>query len=120
MLKYILGGIFAEDGDPATDYAIEAAEEYGVDLKNHKATNIRKIHLEEMDLILCATTSHKNMLIQMAPELKNKIYTLKEYTNKNETNLDIKDPWGYDIQTYRRCIAEIDNYLDKLITLIKS
>ena len=89
MLKYSLGGICAEDGDPATDYAIEAAEEYGVDLKNHKATNIRKIHLEEMDLILCATTSHKNTVLQMYPNLKDKTYTMKEYAYNNENKKDI-------------------------------
>ena len=71
-----------------------------------------------MDLILCATMSHKYSVIQMYPSLANKIYTLKEYVDENK-DLDIKDPWGYDIEIYRFCIAEIDRLLDKLIEKIK-
>lgn len=34
-------GIYALDGDSSTYEAIEVMEEYGVDLKKHRATNIR-------------------------------------------------------------------------------
>ncbi|MCI9287340.1 MAG: low molecular weight protein arginine phosphatase [Clostridia bacterium] len=111
-------GIFAENGDASTYNAIEVTKEYGVDLKSHKATNIRDSKIDEMDLILCATMSHKYSVIQMYPSLANKIYTLKEYVDENK-DLDIKDPWGYDIEIYRFCIAEIDRLLDKLIEKIK-
>ncbi len=114
-------GIFAENGDNPTYNAIEVTKEYDVDLKSHRATNIRNSKIEEMDLILCATMSHKYSVIQMYPKLADKIYTLKEYVNEDSENkdLDIKDPWGYDIEIYRFCIAEIDRELDKLIEKIK-
>lgn len=113
-------GIFAEDGDNATYNAIEAAKEYGVDLSNHKATNIKNSKIGEMDLILCATMSHKYAVLQMYPNLKEKTYTIKEYVNDeaNLKDLDIKDPWGYDIEIYRFCIGEIDKCLNKLIEKI--
>lgn len=111
-------GIFAENGDSPTYNAIEVTKEYDVDLKGHKATNIRDSKIEEMDLILCATMSHKYSVIQMYPDLANKVYTIKEYVNENK-DLDIKDPWGYDIEIYRFCIAEIDKLLDKIIEKIK-
>lgn len=74
-----------------------------------------------MDLILCATMSHKYSVIQMYPNLKEKTYTMKEYVNSepNSKDLDIKDPWGYDIEIYRFCIAEIDKCLDKIVQKIK-
>lgn len=101
-------GIYAEDGDEPTYNAIEAMKEYEVDLKSHKATNIRNSNTKEMDLILCMTKSHKMSVIQMYPELKDKVYMLKEYTEyKTEEGIDIKDPWGYDIEVYRFCAAEI-------------
>ena len=114
-------GIFAENGDRPTYNAIEVTKEYDVDLKEHKATNIRDSKIEEMDLILCATMSHKYSVIQMYQSLASKVYTLKEYVNENKENknLDIKDPWGYDIEIYRFCIAEIDQLLDKIIEKIK-
>ncbi len=35
-------GIYAIDGDFPTDEAIEVMEEYGVNLKEHRATSVRK------------------------------------------------------------------------------
>ena len=54
-------------------------EEYQIDLKKHRATNIRNSKIEDMDIILCATTSHKNNVINMYPKLADKVFTMKEY-----------------------------------------
>lgn len=96
---------------------IEVMKEYDVNIKEHRATNIRNSNIQEMDLILCATTSHKQSVIQMYPQLKNKTYTLKEYVQYDEKGQDINlpDPWGYDIQVYRFSASEIDKCLEKLI-----
>lgn len=111
-------GIFAEDGDSPTYNAVEAIKEYGVDLKNHRATNIRNSKIKDMDIILCATVSHKNNVKAMYPELKDKILTMKEYAGFDESDLDIPDPWGYDIETYRFCASTISNCLYKIIEKI--
>lgn len=108
-------GIYAMDGDTSTHEAIEVMEEYGVDLKKHKATNIRRSNIKDMDIILCMTISHKRDLLYRYPELKEKIYTLKEYVKNDKNGIEIKDPLGYDIVTYRFCASEIDACLNKLI-----
>lgn len=72
-------GVFAENGDSSTEEAIETMKEYGMDLKKHRATNIKNSNIQNMDIILCATTSHKNNVIAMYPELKEKVFTMKEY-----------------------------------------
>ena len=114
-------GIYAEDGDKPTYNAIEAMKEYDVDLGKHSATNIRNSKIKDMDLILCMTTSHKRDVLYMYPELKDKVFTLKEYTNykQEEKSLDIRDPWGYDLETYRFCAAEIYNCIEILLKKIK-
>lgn len=110
-------GVYAEDGDYASFNAIEAAKYYDVDISNHRATNIRNSQIEEMDIILCATNSHKDVVISMYPNLINKVYTMKEYAELDEDGKDmnIKDPWGYDMETYRRCTQEISICLEKII-----
>lgn len=113
-------GIFAEDGEMATYSAIEAMKEYGIDLRAHKATNISNAKTEQMDVILCATKSHKQTVIQLYPDLKERIYTIKEYAEVGEENVDIKDPWGYDIETYRFCAREIERCINKMIEKLKS
>ena len=114
-------GIYAEDGDYATYNAIEAAKYYDVDISNHRATNIRNSQIEEMDIILCATNSHKNMVIAMYPNLVTKVYTMKEYAEIDENGkyMDIKDPWGYDMNVYMNCIQEIKYCIENLVEKIK-
>jgi len=119
-IKVYSCGIFAEDGDMAMYTAIEAMKEYGIDLKNHRATNIRNANIEKMDVILCATQSHKHTVSQLYPDLKEKLYTIKEYAVCDEENIDIKDPWGYDIEIYRFCASELENCIIKIIEKIKN
>ncbi len=110
-------GIYAETGDFPTQNAIDVMEQYGINLKTHKATNIKEAKIEEMDLILCATLSHKIAVLQSYPKVQNKIYTMKEYaglSNENQ-NLDIADPWGYNIQVYKNCAKEIEICLENIL-----
>ena len=107
-------GVYAINGDVPTYEGIEVMKEYGIDLSKHRATNIRNSGIEDMDVILCATNSHKNNVIAMYPKLKEKVFTMKEYAGYKE-GLDIKDPWGYGIETYRMCASEIENCINRII-----
>ena len=106
-------GIYAEDGSAATYSAIEAAKEYDTDITSHKATHIRNSQITQMNVILCATNGHKQMVIQMYPSLKEKVFTMKEYVYGEAQ--DISDPWGYDIETYRKCASQINDITEKII-----
>lgn len=113
-------GIYAETGDSATYNAQEAVKEYGVDISSHKATNIRETKIEEMDLILCATNSHKQSVLYLYPNLKGRVYTMKEYAgiDNNGQDMDIKDPWGHDEYIYVRCAEEINECLERTLEKI--
>lgn len=113
-------GIYAENGDGSTYNAIEAMKEYNVDLKSHRATNIRNSNIEKMDVILCMTKSHKYAVIQLYPNIKDKVFTLKEYVNymENAQDVDIPDPWGYDAEVYRHCAEEISVCIELLLQKI--
>lgn len=113
-------GIYAQTGDAATYSAIEAVKKYGIDISLHKATNIREAHIEQMDLILCATISHKESILYEYPFLEGKIYTMKEYARtKGEKDLDIQDPWGYDEKVYESCALEIKKCLQEIARRLK-
>ncbi len=113
-------GIYAQTGDLATYNAIQAMKEYDVDISGHRATNIREAKLENMDIILCATTEHKESVLLLYPNLKEKVFTIKEYAkiDKNGLDMDIKDPWGYDENVYRKCAKEIESCLEKIVKII--
>ncbi len=110
-------GIYAESGDYATYNAVESAKYYDVDISKHRATNIRNSKINEMDVILCATEIHKQTVLYMYPNLEGKVYTMKEYAgiDKNGEDMNINDPWGYDINVYMNCVEEIYGCTGKII-----
>lgn len=115
-------GVYAQNGDKPTWQAKSVMkDEYDVDMNAHSATHIKDSNIEEMDLILCATTSHKNAVLDIYPNLKEKVFTMKEYVDydrEHHDKIDIKDPWGYDIDVYRSCASEIDECLRLLLDKI--
>ena len=111
-------GVWAQNGDIPTYEGIEVMKNYGIDLKNHRATNIRNSNIEEMDVILCATNNHKMNVIAMYPELKGKVFTMKEDAEYPDNDLDIKDPWGYGLDVYKKCAKEIENCIEKILEKI--
>ena len=115
-------GVYAQDGDiPTWEAKRVMMDEYSIDMSKHRATNIVNSNIKEMDLILCATSRHKRDVLRIYPELEGKVFTMKEYVGYDREyhdKIDIKDPWGYDIETYRSCIAEIDEWLELLIKKI--
>lgn len=114
-------GVFADNGDRPTEEAISVLSTiYDVDLSKHRATNISNSSIEEMDVILCATTSHKNNVLNRYPELNEKVFTMKEYAGYPENDLDINDPWGCSYETYKRCAEEISDVIEKIVFNIKS
>lgn len=110
-------GVYADTGDICTQDAIDVMKEYGIDLSSHRATNIRESEIEKMDLILCATLSHKSTVLHLYPSLLGKVYTMKEYAGlvKEGNNYDIADPWGYSKKVYQECANEIKICLDETI-----
>ncbi len=114
-------GIYAMDGDTATGLAIDAMKKRGIDLSNHRATNIKQSDILQMDFILCATEEHKKIVELLYPEKKEQIYTIKEYAyGTNIINKNIKDPWGYSMDTYESVAEELEDCINKIIEKIKN
>jgi len=111
-------GVWAQNGDIPTYEGIETMKEYGIDLRTHRATNIRNSNIEDMDVILCATQNHKINVISMYPELKDKTFTMKEYAGFPENDLDISDPWGYGLEVYKNCAKEIEKCIEIILKKI--
>ncbi len=118
-IKVSSAGIFAIDGSPVSYNAIEALKDRGIDILDYKSSNINSMDLTSFDLILTMTKSHKEWLLQKYKNLKNAnvIYTLKEFNHDRE-ELDIMDPFGGNLEDYRKCADEIEKNIDRLILFL--
>ena len=101
-------GLFAMEGEGASAEAVIAMKKYDIDLLSHHAQVINSELLEKSDLILTMTAAHKMVLAPSAPD---KTYTLCEYA---ETEDDIDDPFGGDVEEYEECADEIYKALLKV------
>ncbi len=99
-------GLSTFTGSPASDNAVTAAKEIGLDLSKFRSSSITAIlpSLSEYDLFVPMTYSHAMALLQLGVE-KKKIYLFDS---------DISDPYGGSLDVYR---ATRDELADKLKTL---
>ena len=111
-------GIFALDGENASKGAIETLKADGIDISSHRANIIHRDLLEEADLILTMSISHKEALLSKYDFIKGKTYTLKEYAYGIEE--DIIDPFGGNINAYNDTKEEIKKALDEIVRQLKS
>lgn len=94
-------GIFASDGELASDNAIEAVKKYNIDLSEHRTQPVTEHLINSSDIILTMTEGHKKLIEPLAG---GKVFTLLEYSGSQG---DISDPYGGDLSDYEETAAEI-------------
>lgn len=99
-------GLMATDGENVSDNAVIACKEYNADISEHKAKQITPEMLDKTDLFVCMTMSHAQALMNgNVPQ--NMIYVL-----------NVSDPYGGNIETYKECCKQIYEQLLILAELI--
>lgn len=111
-------GTSAYEGQGASPNAILAVKELGADLVGHRARLVTEELVDEADLVLAMTESHKQQLLSMRPDARNKIFTLAEFASQQNQN--ISDPFGGNLERYKECRNELNNHLRKLLNKLLS
>ncbi|MDD2573835.1 MAG: ribose 5-phosphate isomerase B [Bacillota bacterium] len=106
----------------ASRQAVEVMKERSIDLSEHRSRPVRVHDLEKADLVLTMTSAHKRAVLEMAPAISDKVFTLKEYVDGDleDNSCDISDPFGGTVEDYRACVGEIEGTLKKLVDRIKT
>lgn len=99
-------GIFAQPGAPASQNAVLAAAKLGADIRNHRAVQVSAEMLENSDLVLTMSKSHKAALPHME-----KIYTVSEFAGAAG---DVADPYGGDEAVYDECARQLKALIEKM------
>lgn len=90
QIRIISAGTGAVNGDAATHQAIHVMRSEGIDLSLHRARRVKREEILEADLILTMTLTQKKDVISMAPEAKERVYTLREFA---EGVRETEDVW---------------------------
>ena len=98
-------GVSAKNGDKASLNAIKVCKEWDLDLKSHKSKNIFDLPLQSYDLFVVMNYTHLEILKSLGIS-QDKIIVLGN---------SIGDPFGENLDVYRKCRGEINKSLKKLI-----
>lgn len=109
-------GIYAAEGDKASNNAVKAMGESGIDVSSHRAKLLSYEMLKGSDLVLVMTRGHRSSILSMYPEFEGKVFTLSQYIGE-ET--DIVDPFGGSLETYRASALQLDNLIGKIFAKLR-
>lgn len=92
-----------------------------IDYSDFKPQLVSQDLLKRQDLIITMEESHKERITQNyeIENLKDKLFTLKEFAGSSDSNLDISDPYYTSKEEYFRLIEVIDKNVHKMIQKLK-
>ncbi|MBE6783162.1 MAG: ribosomal-protein-alanine N-acetyltransferase [Ruminococcaceae bacterium] len=96
-------GLCAVFGQEVSENSVIAALDYGVDISSHVSRPLSKELLAATDLFVCLSHSHAMQLIPLVGRYR--VYVLGN---------GISDPYGGNLEVYKKCAKEIYDGLVKL------
>lgn len=90
-------GLSASSGDTASENAVTAMQEIGIDISSHRSRQLTFYDIVSADAVVAISNSHFNYLSQIA-EAKDKLLLLGS---------GISDPFMQGLDIYRKCRDEI-------------
>lgn len=110
-------GVNAGKGQRASEGAVGAMAEEGIDLKRFRNRAVTDDLLEEADHVFVMTRHHQRTLELFFPEVSSKVHLVCEFLPGSP---DIPDPFGQSLPAYRQCRDAIKKALPSLIKFINS
>lgn len=107
-------GLAAAAGCPATDQGVRALADWGIDAHPHRARQVTRDLLERSDRIVVMTESHRQHLVAVFPEFRERVSTLKSF-GVGHRNVDVADPIGGSYAVYCKTRDEIAGAVSDLM-----
>ncbi|NTW04994.1 MAG: low molecular weight protein arginine phosphatase [Peptococcaceae bacterium] len=106
LVKVISAGTDTKTGLPASENAVQAMKDMGLDLTAHRSAILDERLIAEADLILALAERHLKEITRIMPEASDRAYTIGSYAGIEG---DVADPYGGDLKVYRKTAGELAN-----------
>jgi len=113
-------GLLALPGNSATYLAQRVAEEFGVDLSEHRAKSVSKELVAWSSMILVMEKSHEDTLLIDFPEAEGKTQLIRHFARFGSKRRGIADPYGLEYDAYRFCFLDIEDAVSGLIDFLSN
>ncbi len=98
-------GVAAWTGGHASDNAVEAMARMGADLSGHESQPLTESLVQQADIILTMTASHRAAVLAQFPEAGGRVAVL------DPERRDVVDPIGGTLETYLDCARQIRGHV---------
>ncbi len=109
--------------DTATKETKDYVKSKGIDMSDFKSKLITPELLEAQDLIIGFETYHllkiRKTYAELKKKLKDKMFTLKEFNDSKENDLNIPDPFNTGFENYNKIMKVIDDNVELLVKKVK-
>lgn len=115
-LTFASAGTGAALGAPATDAAILVGLERGVDLSRHRSRPLLPGAIRPDTVVLAMASGHLAGIRATAPSAR--VYLIDEFASRGASAKSVDDPYGGDLEDYRRAADEIEALLTGVLDRI--
>lgn len=112
-------GTHAVAGNPATEFAILASQEKGIDITGHSARFLDRLLISSSDMILCMEPSHAERVLSIDSSIYEKVYNLVDFSNRDKRLKSISDPYGCSLREYRECFRDIEACINNFLSAVR-
>ncbi len=111
-------GISAVDGMKSTPYAVDVMKDEGIDISGYLSSVLSKEFAKAADIILVMTKTHKDIIVDIMPDVKDKTSLYNEFANL-DNNADIEDPIGKPLLVYKDVCNKIKKASQQIVKKLK-
>jgi protein-tyrosine phosphatase len=106
-------GLSVVEDEPATSAALTVAREAGLDLESHRTRLLTRPMVLEARLVLTMSARQLDFIRVLAPEAAERVHTLRAYATRGVQTADVRDPFGGELEGYRRTRDELRELVER-------
>ena len=111
-------GVATVDGLPAAKNAIDTMTQMGIDLTTHKARFLPNVKLSNYDLFVTMNYDQATLVESRGVPLSLIKVLERKTDDKYDIEVGIQDPFGSDLQAYKKCAIVLTNAITELINTL--
>ena len=105
------------DGAPATELAVEAMKNLGLNLRGHRGRQLTRELVDWAECLLTMEARQRAWIRRAYPDAAAKVFSLAECTGDSG---DVEDPYGGDVAEYSQCARRLCVLIPRLITHLRT
>ena len=109
-------GLIERVDRPSPDNAVEAAQDYGIDMRSHRSKLLTPKVVQQAGAVFIMDIELYRRVLLTFPESKNKLFFLGSF-RKNAPSLEIIDPYGGDINRFQKIYRQISEAVENLLPI---